>query len=96
MFPSPSNVFTALAVEAGPGGDVGLHAEDRLDARVERRRLELVRAEHVPVVRDGHGVHPVPSRVLDQVLDAVRAVEEGVLRVEMEVDEVGGHPGSGF
>ena len=81
-----------FAVEARARRDVGLDAEDRLHARLERRRLELVRAEHVPVVGDGDGVHPEVLHLMDQVLDAVGAVQEGVLGVQVEMNEVGGHP----
>ena len=82
----------ALAVEARSGGDVRLDAEDGLDARLERGRLELVRPEHVPVVGHRHGVHPGRLHLPDQVLEPVRAVEEGILGVEVQVDEVAGHP----
>src|ERR1019366_126296 len=81
-----------LAIEARPGRDIRLDAEDRLDARLERGRLKLVRPEHVPVVGDRHGIHPGRLHLLDQVLEPVRAVEKGVLRVQVKVDEVSGHP----
>jgi hypothetical protein len=80
-----------LAVVTGSGCDVGFHAENRLQAVLDRLRLDLERAEHVPVIGDGHGRHAVLQDVLDQVLRPVRAVEERVLGVEMQVDEVGRH-----
>ena len=86
----------ALAVEARTRRDVGLHAEDRLDPGLQRRRLELVRSEHVPVVRHGHGVHVQRLHLLDEFLDAVGAVEERILGVQVEVNEVAGHPGAGL
>src|SRR5471032_942019 len=81
-----------LAIEARPRRDVRLDAEDGLDARLERGRLELVRPEHVPVIGDRHGVHPGRLYLPDQVLQPVRAVEKGVLGVQVKMDEGAGHP----
>ena len=58
--------------------------------------IKIYGAKHVSVVRHRDGVHPEDFHLMDQVLDAVRPVQKGVLRVEMEVSEVGRHPGPRF
>ena len=70
-------------------GDVGLDPEDRLDARLARLLVELDRPEHVAVVGQGHGGHLRLDRRGDHVVEAVGAVEEAELAVEVQVDEVG-------
>ena len=46
-----------LLVQPGHRRDVGLDAQDGLEAGLADRFLELVRAEHVPVVGHGQGRH---------------------------------------
>jgi hypothetical protein len=80
------------AVQAAPLRNVGLDADDRLDALVLRPGVELDRAEHVPMVREGHGGHAHGGDGVEDVVETVGAVEEAVLAVEMEMDEVGHRP----
>ena len=68
-------------------GDVALDAEDRLDAELLGLHVELHRAEHVAVVGDRDGVHAEFLHALEQALDLVPAVEQRVLRVQVEVRE---------
>jgi hypothetical protein len=76
-------------------GDVGLHAEDRLHPGLLRLLVEVDGAVEVAVVGHGHRGHPLRLDGLEEVLDADRAVEERVERVQVQVDEVGhGWPGS--
>ena len=74
-------------------GDVDLAAEDRLDALLPRVVVEGDRREHVAVLGDGERRHAQLLRLVEQLLDAAGAVEQGELRVEMEMDEVA-HMGS--
>jgi hypothetical protein len=69
-----------------------LAPEDGLHVRLLRRLVERDGAEHVAVVRHGDGGHPRRGDALDEVLHLHRPVEERVLRVHVEVDELGGHP----
>ena len=69
--------------------DVGLAAEDQLDAVRLGLGVEVDRAEHVAVIGDRDGVHPELLHLGEQVLHADRAVEQAVLRVQMEVGELG-------
>ncbi len=51
-------------------------------------RDELERAEHVPVVGDGEGLHPVGLGFFEHPFDARRAVEEAELGMAVEVAEI--------
>jgi len=71
--------------------DVGLDAENRLDGRRAGRGMELERRVEIAVIGDRDRGHAERLHPVDQLLDAVATVEQGVLAVEMEVDEtVGG------
>ena len=70
------------------GRDVHLAAEDRLDAALSRLVVEGDRREHVAVLGDGQRRHLQLDRAVEQLLDPARAVEQRVLRVQMQVDEV--------
>jgi hypothetical protein len=55
--------------------------------------VKFDRAVDIPVVRDGDRRHPEFLRLFHQLLRPHQAIEEGVFRVEMEVDEgIGRHP----
>ena len=77
------------ALEPAARGDVELAAEDGLDAGGARVLVEVDRPEHVAVVGQRDGREAEPGGPLDQPLQARGAVEEAVLRVDVEVDEVG-------
>jgi hypothetical protein len=49
--------------------------------------VELHRAEHVAVVRDGARRHAGGLHAGQQLLDLVRPVEQRILRVQMQMDE---------
>ena len=84
------------AIEPGAGRHVRLDPHDRLDPGLPRRLVEAERPEHGAVVRDRNRRHPVASRLAEYGgrvgvragrLDARGPVEQGVLRVRMEMDE---------
>ncbi len=83
---APADLGAVGAVRAGR--DVGLDADDRLDPRALRLLPELVGAEDVAVVGRREGRHAHPGRLGEEVADAGRPVEHGVLRVHVEVHEV--------
>ncbi len=70
--------------------DVRLHADNGLELRLLRLFLELPRGVHVTVIRNRERWLLELQSPLDQVIDPVGAVEEGVLRVAVEVDEAHG------
>jgi hypothetical protein len=50
--------------------------------------VECNRRKHVAVLGHGHRRHPELLRLIEQLLDSACAVEQGVLGVEVEVDEI--------
>ena len=84
-------VRVALRLRPSIVDDVDLAAEDRLDALVARRLVELDRARHRAVVGERHGRHLELGRLCGQRRDPARPVEDRVLGVDVEVDELGGH-----
>ncbi len=80
-------------VVAGGRGDVGLHTDDRRDPRRRRPRVEVVRPVQVSVVCDRDGRHLEPLGLGEHVLEFRRAVEHGVLGVDVQVDERVRHQG---
>ncbi len=75
-------------LEAITGRDVRFDSQDRLDAGSAGRAVELDGAEEVAVIGDGHRVHAQLGHPIDQAADAVAAVEERVLGVQVQVDEL--------
>ena len=80
---------SALGLVEAIGRDVGLAAEDRLDAVGLGLLVEVERAEQVAVVGDRHRLHPALEHLREQVVQADGAVEKAILRVQMQVRELG-------
>jgi hypothetical protein len=97
------HVVVAAVVPADPGlvaavgvrREVGLGADDRLDPRGAALLPEVVGAEHVAVVGHRQRRHAHRGRLAEQVVEAGRAVEHGVLGVHVQVHErvAGSHAG---
>ena len=68
--------------------DVGLAAEDELDALLLGGGVEVHRAEHVAVVGDRDRVHAELEDAGEEILHPDRSVEQAVLRVQMKVGEL--------
>jgi len=81
-------VGLALLVGHRPAGDVGLDADDRLDALVPRRLVEGDGAIEGPVVGDRQAVEALGAGLVDHVRDPPEPVEQAEFGVGMEVDEV--------
>ena len=81
-------VGLALLVGHRPAGDIRLHADDRLDALGPGRLVERDRTIQRAVVRDGHRIHALLRRRIDQLRDPAEAVEQAELGVHVEVGEV--------
>jgi hypothetical protein len=69
----------------------GIHADDGLDACGNCRAVELHQGKEVAVVGERHRRHPPLHHLLHQRLDAHHRIHHGVLGMEVEVDELGGH-----
>ncbi len=76
------------AVQAAALRHVGLDADDRLDLGGLAPGVELDGAEHVAMVGEGDRRLARGHGGGDHVVEAVGAVEEAVLAVQMEVNEV--------
>src|SRR5699024_8703706 len=87
-------LLAGAVVTARPRRHIGLDADDRLDAGALRGSVELVGAEEVAVVRDGHGLLALPHRLVDEPVDLRGPVQQRVVGVDVEVDEVVGIRGS--
>ena len=73
-------------------GEVGLAADDGFDPRLLRLLIKLDRPEDVAVIGHRHRRHLAALDLLHQIRDAHRPVEEGILGVQVEVDEgIGRH-----
>ena len=82
-------VRAPLGLVEAIGRDVGLAAEDRLHPVGLGLLIEIERAEQVAVVGDGHRLHPALEDLREEVVEADGAVEKAILRVQMQVREVG-------
>ena len=77
----------AVAGASIAGGDIGFHADDRLEPRFFRFFLELPGTVKVTVIGYGEGRLLELQRLRDQIIDPVCIVEKGVFRMAVEVDE---------
>ena len=84
-------VRVPLRLRAAVVRDVHLAADDGLDALLSRLPMELDGAGERPVVGERDGRHLEPCRLRHEVGDPARPVEDRVLRVDVEMDERGGH-----
>ena len=77
-----------LVLTRGLRRHIRLDADDRLDAVGHAVRVHLVCAVHVAVVGDRHGRHAELGRVLGEIRDLGRPVEQRIVRVVMQMHEV--------
>jgi hypothetical protein len=68
-------------------GLVELGAEDRVQATLHRRAMELDETEQNTVIRDRDTGLPVPRDRIEQVIDSRGTIEHRVLGVHVKVDE---------
>ena len=86
-------VGLAFLVGHRPAGDVRLDADDRLDALVLRGLVEGDGAVEGAMVGDGHRIHALGGRRVDQLRDPAEAVEQAEFGMGVEVGEVVGSQG---
>ena len=70
-----------------PRGHIDLAPDNRLHALGLAGAVEIHRAVHHPVVRDGHGGLPQLLDVLRQPLNPARAVQQAEFGMDMQVDK---------
>ena len=69
--------------------DVQLATDDRLDARMLVRRVDKMDcAKNVAMVGHGHGGHAQLLHALAEFFDITGAVEQGIVSMQMQVDEL--------
>ena len=74
-------------------GEIGFHAQDRLDARAFGGAIEVDHREHRAVIGQRQGRHPQLRALRHQVGDAAQAVEQRVFGMDVQVNERHGHSG---
>ena len=70
-------------------GDVHLAADDRLDPALARLVVELDGGKEISVLRHRHRRHLEANHLVERLPDPAGAVEQRVLRVQVQVHEVG-------
>jgi hypothetical protein len=86
-------LVAGILLKPAARGDVGLVADDRVDARLLRGVVKFEGAVEVAVVGDRQGVHPEFDRAAHEPVDGARAVEQAVVAVAVEMGETGrAHP----
>ena len=78
----------AALVAAIARRDVDLAAEDRVDAALPRRIVKDDGREHVAVLGDGQGRHLELLRLIEQLVDAARTIQQRELCVKVQMDEL--------
>jgi hypothetical protein len=82
--PIPADAVTGTSIARC---EIGFHADDRLEPRFFGLFLELPRPVKVTVIGYGEGGLFELQRSIDEIINAVGAVEKRVFGVAMEVDE---------
>src|SRR5262249_41755095 len=77
------------AIESTPRRDINLAAENRVQPALARVIVKRDRREHVAVLGDGNPRHAIALDLIEQLVDAAGAVEEGKLSVEVKMYELG-------
>ena len=80
--------YIAALGQPAAGSDIDLASEDRLDAPLLGVVVEDDRRKHVAVLGDRQRRHLEPGCLVEQLVDAARAVEQRELGVTMKVNEV--------
>ena len=69
------------------GGDIRLETENRLDPGVAASLVKLQDAVHIAVIGQRQGRHAERLGSVDQRVDLAGAVEEGLVRVDVQMDK---------
>src|SRR5262249_38311945 len=82
---------TGVAFAAMAGGNVGLIADNRIDAGRPALAVKLDGPVEVAMIGQGDGVHAELLGLLDQLGDAIGAIEKAIVTVAMEMYEGTSH-----
>src|SRR5579864_1109098 len=83
--------LAGFPVGALTGSDICLVTDDGVDAIRLAFAVKLDGAIQVAVIGEGQGIHALLFGVLHEFGNAVRAVEQAVVAMAMEMNEVAGH-----
>lgn len=67
---------------------VGLHAENRLDIVISAIVIEGEQPSHLTVIGEGDSLRPNLDGTLRHLLSSLGAVEKGIFRMVMEMNEI--------
>ena len=81
-----------LLVMKRAGGHIDLAADNRLDAGLSAGFIESHSSVHDAMIRHGKSGHVQLFRALSNLVDAAGTVEQGILGMDMEMDEAYGKP----
>ena len=85
--PAGGCTCVAAAIVTAAARDVDLATDDRLDAARGGVMVELLGREQIAMIGDGYGRHAAARRFAHQFLNVAGAVEQAVVRVQMQVNE---------
>jgi hypothetical protein len=71
--------------------DIEFASHDRFDANLVRGIYKMHRTKNIAVVGHGDRGHAEFMNPIDELLDVASAVEQGVIAMQMQVDELGAH-----
>ena len=86
-------IMSELAIPSPPASccHVGLAADNRLHAMFVSFLVKLNSPEHVAMIGHGDGRHAKRTDLFKQGIKLICAVEETILRMEVEMNELRGH-----
>ncbi len=83
-----ADALGGAAVEPAAGSDVELASQNRFDTGGAPLAIELQRAEHIAMIGETNRRHAVRFGRREQLCRAIGTVEQGILRMQMQVHEI--------
>ncbi len=79
MIGGVADAMSRAAVESASRSDVELASQNRLDAGLPPRSIELQRAEHITAIRQAHSRHAILLGHGEKIRGAIGTVEQRIL-----------------
>jgi hypothetical protein len=70
-----------------PLRDVNFAADDRLDSARLGFLIKRFCGKKIPVIRDSHGGHFAPRRLIHHFLQIASSIQKAIVRVQMQMNE---------
>ena len=83
-----ADALGGAAIEPTAGSDVELASQDRFDTGGAPLAIEFQRAEHIAMIGETDRRHAVRFGGREQLCYAIGTVEQGILRMQMQVHEI--------